>query len=182
MTTHTDSKTQLTSMTIAFGGIWASVLAISLFSPDLVSGSEQQHLPIAALVTWLWGTAATFMVSTFWIGFRQSPSRLRVHRAFSVGVAGVWLVAALVGVFGPVMVTGTDPTRVPLSALIAPVVATVVTAAIRAAAGLAGYVLTGPESLDSPTAPWPVSPSTTSPGPRNRDHQQEGFPAHGPQA
>jgi hypothetical protein len=142
MTTQTDNRDQLTSMAIAFGGIWASVLAISLFSPDLVSGSEQQHLPIAALVTWLWGTAATFVASTFWIGFRQSPSRRQFHRAFSLGVAGVWLVAALVSVFGPVMVTGTDPTRLPLCALITPIVATVVTAAIRAASGLASYALT----------------------------------------
>ena len=28
---------------------------LSLFAPDLVSGSEQEHLPVAAFTTWFWG-------------------------------------------------------------------------------------------------------------------------------
>src|SRR5215204_4251098 len=39
---------------IGIGGIWVGVLLISLFAPDLVSGSEQQHLPLAAFTTWFW--------------------------------------------------------------------------------------------------------------------------------
>jgi hypothetical protein len=33
---------------IGIAGIWVAVLLISLFAPDLVSGSEQEHLPVAA--------------------------------------------------------------------------------------------------------------------------------------
>jgi hypothetical protein len=40
---------------IGIGGIWVAVLLISLLAPNLVSGSEQQHLPVAAFATWFWG-------------------------------------------------------------------------------------------------------------------------------
>jgi hypothetical protein len=33
---------------IGIGGIWVAVLLLSLLAPDLVSGSEQQHFPVAA--------------------------------------------------------------------------------------------------------------------------------------
>ena len=42
-------------------------------------------------------------------------------------VAAVWIVAALVAIFGPEMVTGSDPTRLPIAALLSPVAATVLT-------------------------------------------------------
>jgi hypothetical protein len=38
---------------IGIGGIWIAVLLISLLAPDMVTGSEQQHLPVAAFATWL---------------------------------------------------------------------------------------------------------------------------------
>jgi hypothetical protein len=33
---------------IGIGGIWVAVVLISLFSPDMVSGSEQEHQKVAA--------------------------------------------------------------------------------------------------------------------------------------
>lgn len=128
-------------MAIALAGIWGAVLAISVLSPDMVSGSEQQHMPIAAFTTWIWGTVATFVVLNFWVGARTVPGRMELLRPVSVAVAGVWTVAAVVAVFGPVMVTGTDPTRMPLCAFLAPIAATIVTAAIRAGADLVGQAL-----------------------------------------
>jgi len=53
----------------ALAGIWGAVLAISLFVPDLVSGSEQQHLPIAAFGTWLLGAAASRSMMTTLLRF-----------------------------------------------------------------------------------------------------------------
>jgi hypothetical protein len=47
---------------IGIGGIWIAVLLISLLAPDLVSGSEQQHLPVAAFTTWLWGGVGTLVL------------------------------------------------------------------------------------------------------------------------
>jgi hypothetical protein len=40
---------------IGIGGIWVAVLLLSLLAPDLVSGSQQDHLPIAAFTTWFLG-------------------------------------------------------------------------------------------------------------------------------
>ena len=43
----------------ALGVVWAAVVAISVLSPDLVSGSEQEHLPVVAFGTWIWGMVAS---------------------------------------------------------------------------------------------------------------------------
>jgi hypothetical protein len=43
------------------GGIWIAVVVISVFAPDMVSGSEREHLPIAAFTTWFWGGVRTLM-------------------------------------------------------------------------------------------------------------------------
>ena len=53
-------KLKLTLLTTAF--LWLSVLVTSVFSPDLISGSEEQHLPIVLWATWLWGLIASIFV------------------------------------------------------------------------------------------------------------------------
>jgi hypothetical protein len=110
-------------MLIAIVMIWASVALISIFSPDLVSGSEQQHLPVAAFSTWLWGAGATTAVL---VAVVRLAAR-RGDQAYSAVVAGttavLWLAAVPVSVFAPSMQTGSDPTTIPLAALVAPMVA-----------------------------------------------------------
>lgn len=103
--------------------IWTSVVAISLFAPDLVSGSQQEHLPVAAFGTWLWGAIATQrMFGAMW---RIESEDVRRQLAGFVSV--VWVAAALVAILAPEMVTGSDPTRLPIAALLAPVAAAVLT-------------------------------------------------------
>ena len=107
--------------------IWVAVIAISLFSPDNVSGSEQDHVPIAAILTWIWGLLASRNVVTTLI--QQGD---RAHQKGGIGilagtVAVVWIFAAALAVLGPQIVTGADPTRVPIAALIAPIAAMVLT-------------------------------------------------------
>jgi hypothetical protein len=111
---------------IGVAAIWVATLLFSLFAPDLVSGSQQEHLPIAGLTAWLWAAAATGYVlmatrarstdddPAWWLGFELS-------------VAVIWAVVALAGIFTPVLVTGSDPTRIPLAALVAPVAGMVAT-------------------------------------------------------
>lgn len=107
---------------VALGAIWTAVVAISVFAPDLVSGSEQQHLPVAAFGTWIWGAVSTFIV----LG-----ALLRGDAGWvAYAVAGVWLVAAVVSIATPSMVTGSDPTQLPIASLVAPVAATVLTAGL----------------------------------------------------
>jgi hypothetical protein len=113
---------------VGIGGIWIAVLLLSLLAPDLVSGSEQQHLPVAAFTTWFWGGVGTLV-------FLWAMGRLRGRATWqpawiglSVVTLVIWASAAILGITLPVMVTGTDPTRIPFAALFAPVAAAMLTA------------------------------------------------------
>jgi peptidoglycan/LPS O-acetylase OafA/YrhL len=110
----------------AVGAIWLAVLLISLFSPDLVSGSEQQHLPIAAFIAWFWGAIATVVVILFGALLRRAAAPVW-GVAPAAATIGIWVVAVLVSVFAPTLETGTDPTTIPLAAMIAPPAATLLT-------------------------------------------------------
>jgi hypothetical protein len=121
-------------------GIWVAVALISVLAPDLVSGSEQQHMPVAAMTAWLWGLVATGM-------FLWAMGRLRgraSYRPLWIGLTGatlaIWLVATVLAITLPVYETGSDPTRLPVGAMVAPVAATVLTAL----AGIAASVFIRP--------------------------------------
>jgi hypothetical protein len=114
--------------TIGIVGIWVAVVLISVFAPDLVSGSQQEHLPVAAVTTWFWGGIAT-------VAFLWPMSRLRGDAAWrstwvglTVAVLVIWVVATILALTLPVFVTGSDPTRLPLGALFAPIGAAMLTA------------------------------------------------------
>jgi hypothetical protein len=121
---------------IGIGGIWVAVLLLSLLAPDLVSGSEQDHLPVAAFTTWFWGGVGTLV-------FLWAASRLRGRARWQpiwIGLSGVtlgiWALATILGITLPVVETGTDPTRIPFAAIFAPVVAAMLTALAAAVANL----------------------------------------------
>ncbi len=99
--------------------IWVTSAVASVLAPDLVSGSEHEHLPIALITVWVWaGLATAYAMMTPQRGSRAS---------WTIAVAGVWISTLLVMVLAPVMVTGTDPTEIPLAVLVAPPVAAAVT-------------------------------------------------------
>jgi hypothetical protein len=117
-------------------GIWVAVVLISTLSPDMVSGSEQQHMPIAAATSWLWGLVST-------IAFLWGMGRLRgraARRPIWIGLATatlvLWLVATILSTTLPVVETGTDPTRLPVGAMVAPLAATVLTVLAGTTAGV----------------------------------------------
>jgi hypothetical protein len=121
---------------IGIGGIWVAVLLVSLLAPDLVSGSEQQHLPVAAFTTWFWGGAGTLV-------FLWAMGRLRgravwqpVWIGLSVVTVGIWAVATILGITLPVVETGSDPTRIPFAAIFAPIAAAMLTALTGAVANV----------------------------------------------
>lgn len=103
-----------------------ATLLFSIFAPDLVSGSQQEHLPIAGLTAWPWAAAATgyVLMATRVRDASDDPS---VWLGFELSVVVIWAVVALAGIFAPELVTGSDPTRVPLAALVAPVAGLVAT-------------------------------------------------------
>jgi hypothetical protein len=71
------------------------------------------------MTVWLWACVGSIYAL-------MTPQRAsRAGWTFSVAV--VWGLMALVAILAPVMVTGTDPTSIPLAAIIAPPVAAVVT-------------------------------------------------------
>jgi hypothetical protein len=119
---------------VGIGGIWVAVLLLSLLAPDLVSGSQQQHLPIAALTTWFWGGIGTLVVLWAMGRLRGSAGWQPIWVGLSVATLGIWAVATILGVTLPVRVTGTDPTRIPFAAIFAPVAAAMLTALAGAVA------------------------------------------------
>ena len=113
---------------IGIGGIWIAVLLISLLAPDLVSGSQQEHLPVAAFATWFWGGVGT-LVLLWAMGRLRGRSLWRpIWIGLSVVTLGIWAVATILAITLPVMVTGTDPTRIPFAAFFAPPAAAMLTA------------------------------------------------------
>lgn len=48
----------------------------------------------------------------------------------AISVVGIWLAVALASIFSPDLVTGTDPTRVPIAAIIGPIFGAFATFAI----------------------------------------------------
>lgn len=116
---------------LAIAGIWVSVLLASIFSPDMVSGTQHQHLAISAWIDWIWGAIATGSVLTVaLIGLRARVMNRAPWTALGVGVALVWGAAAVVSILTPQWQTGTDPTLLPFAAWLSPIVAVVVTGLI----------------------------------------------------
>jgi Short C-terminal domain len=134
----------------AIASIWIAVVLASIFSPDLVSGSQHEHLPVVAFSDWLWGAIATGIVAIAALGgIRSEATDLAPWIVLAAGVAAIWLAVVLVSLFAPELVTGSDPTRVPLAAIGSPVVAVIATAFV------CGFVRTAfwGESAPRPAAP-----------------------------
>jgi hypothetical protein len=113
---------------LGIGGIWVAVLLISLFSPDLVSGSEHEHLPVAAITAWFWGGVGTLVLLLAMGRLRGRPNWRPICVGLSVATPLIWSAATILAITLPVIETGTDPTRVPVAAIVAPVAAAMLTA------------------------------------------------------
>jgi hypothetical protein len=119
---------------IGIGGIWVAVLLLSLLAPDLVSGSQQAHLPIAAFTTWFWGGVGTLVLLWAMGRLRGRAPWQPIWVGLSVATLGIWALATILGSTLPVMVTGTDPTQIPFAAIFAPPAAAMLTALAGAVA------------------------------------------------
>ena len=95
---------------VAIGAIWLSVVLLSIFSPDLVTGTMQDHFPIAMVVGLLAGLAAT-----------KSVVKAATH---GIGGPRLWVF------YDPVVVSGTDPTQLPIGAVVAPIAGAIATGAV----------------------------------------------------
>jgi hypothetical protein len=111
---------------IAVASIWIAVAIASVWSPDMITGSQHEHLPIAAFGDWLYAAIATGLVLLAFSRARAASRSLWV--GFTVAIATVWLIVALASVFAPSMVTGADPTTIPIAAFASPIGGVVATA------------------------------------------------------
>jgi hypothetical protein len=117
----------------AVAAIWTAVIVASVFSPDLVHGSEQEHLPIAAITWWFWGLIATaFALVPIAVQRREGAVRDGLWFVLAAATGAIWLVATLLSVFTERHVTGADPTQFPVAAVFAPIVAMVATGFVAA--------------------------------------------------
>jgi hypothetical protein len=121
---------------IGLAAIWICVLLISVFSPDLVSGSEQEHLPLAAFFAWLWGLIATGGFLWGMAKLRGTVERRPIWIGLGTTVVMIWVIATVLSIWLPVQETGSDPTQLPIGALIAPLGAAALTAVASVVAGL----------------------------------------------
>jgi hypothetical protein len=116
--------------------IWVAVILISVFAPDMVTGSEQQHLPVAAFGAWFWGLAATGAFVWGMGRLRGSAARQPFWVGLAAATMAVWGVATVLSITLPVYVTGSDPTRLPIGAMVSPVAAFLLTTLGGIAAGV----------------------------------------------
>lgn len=112
---------------IAVGVIWLAIAAASIWSPDLITGTEQEHIPLAAIIDWFYAALATgLMLMAFG---RRSPGASRsLWLGFTVAIGGIWFVVAVASIFAPSIETGTDPTTLPIAALASPIAGVIATA------------------------------------------------------
>jgi len=135
-TSETADRSWMTWTLIGLAIIWAAVIAISLASPDLVSGSQQEHLPLALFLTWIWGLIASIGYLWGMSKLRGAASRRPIWIGLVVTVGVVWGVATVLSVAGPVWETGSDPTLLPVWAIVAPIGAVLVTTLASVVAGI----------------------------------------------
>lgn len=104
---------------VATATIVAAAVAIMLFTPDMVTGSEHDHLPLAGFLGWVWALVAIAHVHA--VG--RTPAAKAALSRRVLWIVGTWVIAAALCIAGPVLVTGTDPTRLPLTGFAAPILA-----------------------------------------------------------
>ena len=130
---------------VAVAAIWIAVVITSFTAPDFVSGSEQEHLKFPAMINWLWGGLATMALARMARLRRGAPDS--AWTTVGLGTVGIWFVVVLATAFGPSLETGSDPTMIPITAIIAPIAGLLLTRF------LAEFV------LDNPNAPSTTPPS-----------------------
>lgn len=123
---------------VAVAMIWLGTAAASIWSPDLISGTEGDHVPLAAILDWSYAALATGLVLIAY--GRRSPGATRsLWLGFTVAIGGIWFVVAIASILAPSIVSGTDATTVPVAVLASPIAGLIATAFVSVfVAGSAG--------------------------------------------
>ncbi len=120
--------------------IWVAATAAAIYSPDLITGANREHMQLAMFFVWPMAAVATGMVLLAAAVSRHGADELGPWAVYALVTVLGWAGAAFASIFVSPMVTGTDPTTIPLAVLIAPIFAVLVTAyaCIYVAGGSAG--------------------------------------------
>lgn len=102
------------------GEIWVAVVLISILAPDMITGCEQQQMPIAAATSWLWGVREAIGFLWAMPRLRGRPSSRPIWIGLTTATLVLWLVATILSATLPVVETGTDPTRLPTGVMVPP--------------------------------------------------------------
>jgi hypothetical protein len=113
---------------ISLVAIWVAATIAAVYSPDMITGSNHEHLQLAMFLAWPLAAVATGMVLLAAGVSRRAIESAAAWAVYAVLIAVAWCGAAIVSVFVSPMVTGTDPTTIPVAALLAPIFAVLVTA------------------------------------------------------
>lgn len=127
---------------LAMGAIWLAAVLIAVFTPDLVSGADQESFPMAVPVALFWAliTSATVLA--------VSGGRINAWLAFAL--TDIWAAVTLVSILAPDMVSGTDPTTLPIAMLCAVFAGSVASILLVSVAGRR----TGPEVAVGTALVW----------------------------
>ena len=119
-------KPRLLWLILALSSIWIAVILISILAPNSASGYGEwrETFPIAAVTTWFFGVIATSALIRDMVKSRVSK---QVYMGVTIITIIIWLAAIPVSILTPTLESGTDPSIFPLAAIIAPLVAAVVT-------------------------------------------------------
>jgi hypothetical protein len=112
---------------LSVAAIWVATLAAALWSPDMITGSMHEHLPMAAMADWFYAAIASGLVLMAF-GRRTRGATRSLWAGFTIAIAAIWATVALASIYAPTFVTGTDPTIVPIAVLVAPVAGMTATA------------------------------------------------------
>ena len=112
---------------VALVTIWVTAVVAAVYSPDMISGANHEHLQLAMFFAFPLAAVASGMVLLA-AGVSRRTSEAGPWTVYAVVTAIAWAGYAVASVFASPMVTGTDPTTIPLAAVIGPVFAVLVTA------------------------------------------------------
>lgn len=107
--------------------IWISAVVAAVYSPDMISGANHEHLQLAMFFAFPLAAVASAMVLLA-AGVNRRTTEAGPWVVYAVVNVIAWAGYAVASVFASPMVTGTDPTTIPLAAAIGPVFAVLVTA------------------------------------------------------
>ena len=119
-------KKKLIATLVSLVVIWTSIIIISFFSPDMVTGSQQEHLKIVLWTAWIWGLLSSIIT----LRMIREKFDYKTHLYLSYAIIVIWIIVTFLALLVPPFVTGSDPTKIPLGSIGAPILGLIFTYAV----------------------------------------------------